>query len=261
MLINLDLISWLYFCVIMYSGEIHLSKKKMITGGFFKVRLLVVEDQKDLNEIISRKLMKEGYAVDSCFDGKEACLYIEGAEYDGIIMDIMLPEMTGIEVLKWMRARRNAAPVLLLTALGEIEDRVAGLDAGADDYLVKPFDFEELLARIRTMIRRKGSQLSSIITYKDLTVNTASREVTRGGKTVELTAREYNILEYMLHNIGRAVTRDNLSSHIWNYDYDGGSNVIDVYVHRLRKKLDAVSNEDSDKIVETIKGVGYIIKA
>ena len=160
-----------------------------------------------------------------------------------------------------MRSRGDDTPVLLLTALGEIEDRVAGLDAGADDYLVKPFDFEELLARIRTMIRRRGSQYSSVITYKDLTVNTASHEVKRGDKIVELTAREYNILEYMLHNIGRAVTRDNLSSHVWNYDYDGGSNVIDVYVHRLRKKLEAAGNGNSEKIVETIKGVGYIIKA
>lgn len=225
------------------------------------MRLLVVEDQKDLNEIISRKLAKEGYAVDSCFDGKDAVLYMKGAEYDGVVMDILLPEMTGIEVLKTMRSCGDDTPVLLLTALGEIEDRVAGLDAGADDYLVKPFDFEELLARIRTMIRRRGSQFSSVINYKDLTVNTASHEVKRGDKVVELTAREYNILEYMLHNIGRAVTRDNLSSHVWNYDYDGGSNVIDVYVHRLRKKLDAAGNEDSDKIVETIKGVGYIIKA
>ena len=229
--------------------------------GLRTVRLLVVEDQKDLNEIISRKLAREGYAVDSCFDGKEALLYMNGADYDGIVMDILLPEKSGIEVLKTMRSRGDDTPVLLLTALGEIEDRVAGLDAGADDYLVKPFDFEELLARIRTMIRRRGSQFSSVINYKDLTVNTASHEVTRGGKTVELTAREYNILEYMLHNIGRAVTRDNLSSHVWNYDYDGGSNVIDVYVHRLRKKLDAAGNEDSEKIVETIKGVGYIIKA
>ena len=225
------------------------------------MRILVVEDQKDLNEIISRKLTKEGYAVDSCYDGREALLYMKGAEYDGIILDILLPEMSGLEVLKKMRASGDDTPVLLLTALGEIEDRVAGLDAGADDYLVKPFDFDELLARIRTMIRRRGSQVSSIIRHNDLTVNTASHEVKRGDTVVELTTREYNILEYMLHNIGRAVTRDNLSSHIWNYDYDGGSNVIDVYVHRLRKKLEAAGNEDSDKIVETIKGVGYIIRA
>lgn len=242
-------------------GKFIFRKRQSLKGRTNKVRLLVVEDQKDLNEIISRKLAKEGYAVDSCFDGKDAVLYMKGAEYDGIVMDILLPEMSGIEVLKTMRSHGDDTPVLLLTALGEIEDRVAGLDAGADDYLVKPFDFEELLARIRTMIRRRGSQFSSVINYKDLTVNTASHEVKRGDKVVELTAREYNILEYMLHNIGRAVTRDNLSSHVWNYDYDGGSNVIDVYVHRLRKKLDAAGDEDSDKIVETIKGVGYIIKA
>jgi DNA-binding response OmpR family regulator len=224
------------------------------------VRILVVEDQKDLNEIISRKLKKEGYAVDSCHDGKEALLYMKSAEYDGIVLDIMLPELSGIEVLKKARERGDNTPILLLTALGEVEDRVAGLDAGADDYLVKPFDFEELLARIRTMIRRRSSRATSIIKYRDLEVNTASREVRRGGKLVDLTTREYNILEYMLHNTGRALTRDNLSAHIWNYDYDGGSNVIDVYVHRLRKKLEAAADKDSDIIVETIKGVGYIIR-
>ena len=225
------------------------------------MRILVVEDQKDLNEIISRKLKKEGYAVDSCHDGKEALLYMKGAEYDGVVMDILMPEMSGLEVLRKARDRGDDTPILLLTALGEVEDRVAGLDAGADDYLVKPFDFEELLARIRTMIRRRSSRATSIIRYKDLEVNTASREVRRGGKIVDLTTREYNILEYMLHNTGRALTRDNLSSHIWNYDYDGGSNVIDVYVHRLRKKLEAAGEEGSDNIVETIKGVGYIIRA
>lgn len=225
------------------------------------MRILVVEDQKDLNEIISRKLKKEGYAVDSCHDGKEALLFMKGAEYDGVVLDIMMPEISGLEVLRRMRAQDDNTPVLLLSALGEVEDRVAGLDAGADDYLVKPFDFDELLARIRTMIRRRGSRASSIIRYKDLTVNTASHEVKRGDKIVELTTREYNILEYMLHNAGRALTRDNLSSHIWNYDYDGGSNVIDVYVHRLRKKLEAAADEGADNIVETIKGVGYIIRA
>lgn len=224
------------------------------------MRILVVEDQKDLNEIISRKLKKEGYAVDSCYDGREAMLYMNSAEYDGIVLDILLPELSGIEVLKKERELGDNTPILLLTALGEVEDRVAGLDAGADDYLVKPFDFEELLARIRTMIRRRSSRATSIIKYRDLEVNTASREVRRGGKLVDLTTREYNILEYMLHNTGRALTRDNLSAHIWNYDYDGGSNVIDVYVHRLRKKLEAAGDSDSPNIVETIKGVGYIIR-
>lgn len=225
------------------------------------MRILVVEDQHDLNEIVVRKLEREGYAVDACYDGKEALVYLDGAEYDVVVLDIMLPGLTGIGVLKDMRGKGNTTPVLLLSALGEVEDRVAGLDAGADDYLVKPFDFDELLARIRSMIRRRGSRTSNMIKYKDIEINTASRQVYRAGNEIELTTREYNILEYLLNNVGRAVTRDNLSQHVWNYDYDGGSNVIDVYVHRLRKKLEAANPESDEKIVETIKGVGYIIKA
>ena len=224
------------------------------------MRLLVVEDQKDLNEIIVRKLSREGYAVDACYDGKDALDYIRGAEYDGIILDILLPSLTGIGVLKQIRYDGNDTPVLLLTALGEVDDRVAGLDAGADDYLVKPFDFAELLARIRSMTRRRGSGTTSILRYRDLELDTASHEVTRGGGPVELTAREYNILEYLMHNVGMVITRENLSSHIWNYDYDGGSNVIDVYVHHLRKKLDAAGGS-SDKIIDTVKGAGYIIRS
>lgn len=223
------------------------------------MRLLVVEDQRDLTEIITRKLQREGYAVDACFDGKDALDYMRGAEYDGIVLDILLPGMTGIGVLREIRNSGDDTPVLLLTALGDVEDRVAGLDAGADDYLIKPFDFDELLARIRSMTRRRGSQTTSVIKYKDLEVDTAAHTVVKGGRSIELTAREFNILEYMLHNIGRVVTRDNLSSHVWNYDYDGGSNVIDVYMHHLRKKLEADADKE-DRIIETVKGVGYIIR-
>lgn len=223
------------------------------------MRLLVVEDQKDLNEIIVRKLTREGYAVDSCFDGQDALDHINAAEYDGIILDIMLPSVTGLGVLRRLRSEGNDTPVLFLTALGDVEDRVEGLDTGADDYLVKPFDFAELLARIRSMTRRRSISSSSLLTYKDLVMDTASHEVSRGGVPIELTAREYNILEYLMHNIGRVITRDNLSSHIWNFDYDGGSNVIDVYVHHLRKKLDAAGG-DGERIIDTVKGAGYIIR-
>ena len=225
------------------------------------MRLLVVEDQKDLNEIIVRKLEREGYAVDCCYDGKDALDYLFGAEYDGIILDILLPGMTGLGVLKELRGKGDDTPVLLLTALGDLDDRVAGLDAGADDYMVKPFEFDELLARIRTMTRRKGTHAGNVIKCGDIEMNTAAHSVTRNGEFIELTAREYNILEYLLHNKGKVISRDNLSSHVWNYDYDGGSNVIDVYVHHLRKKLE---NDDDgnkyDRIIETIKGVGYIIR-
>ena len=221
------------------------------------MRVLVVEDQKDLNEIISRKLTSDGYSVDSCFDGEEAEDFLRCAAYDAIIMDIMIPGKTGIGVLRDLRAAGDKTPVLLLTALGTVDDRVAGLDSGADDYLVKPFDFDELLARVRAMIRRGSGIADNVIRAGDLTMDIASHTVFRGDEPLSLTAKEYSILEYLLQNKGRVLSRDKLSNHIWNYDYDGASNVIDVYVHHLRKKVDG-SRED--KLIETVKGVGYIIR-
>lgn len=221
------------------------------------MRLLVVEDQKDLNEIITRKLTNEHYSVDSCFSGDEALDFMRCAEYDGVILDIMLPGITGIGVLKEIRSAGDTTPVLLLTAMGTVEDRVAGLDAGADDYLVKPFDFDELMARIRAMIRRGGERASSVMTSGDLVLDSAARQVTRGGKEITLTAREFDILEYLMQNEGRVLSRDKLSNHVWNYDYDGGSNVIDVYMYHLRRKVD--DGFDEKKIV-TVKGAGYMLK-
>lgn len=221
------------------------------------MRILVVEDQKDLNEIIVRKLTNEHYSVDACYDGDDALDFIRCAEYDAVILDIMLPGTTGIGVLKQMRASGNKTPVLLLTALGTVEDRVAGLDAGADDYLVKPFDFDELLARVRAIIRRGGERASSVMTLGDLTLDSAARRVERAGQEIVLTAKEFDILEYLMQNEGKVLSRDKLSNHIWNYDYDGGSNVIDVYVHHLRKKVD--SNFEEKKII-TVKGAGYMVK-
>lgn len=221
------------------------------------MRILVVEDQKDLNEIIVRKLTNEHYSVDACYDGDDALDFIRCAEYDAVILDIMLPGTTGIGVLKQMRASDNKTPVLLLTALGTVEDRVAGLDAGADDYLVKPFDFDELLARVRAIIRRGGERASSVMTSGDLTLDSAARRVERAGQEIVLTAKEFDILEYLMQNEGKVLSRDKLSNHIWNYDYDGGSNVIDVYVHHLRKKVD--SDFEEKKII-TVKGAGYMVK-
>lgn len=221
------------------------------------MRILVVEDQKDLNEIIVRKLSRENYAVDSCTDGEEALEYMEFAEYDAVILDIMLPKLTGIGVLKKIREEGNKTPVLLLTALGTVEDRVAGLDAGADDYLVKPFDFDELTARIRAMIRRAGGRSGNIIRVGDILLDQDKREVKRGEKEIVLTAKEFDILEYLMLNQGKVLSRDKLSAHIWNYDYDGGSNVIDVYMHKLRKKID---EEFEEKKIVTLKGVGYMVK-
>lgn len=221
------------------------------------MRLLVVEDQKDLNEIIVRKLTNEHYTVDACYTGDDALDFIRCAEYDGIILDIMLPGITGIGVLKEMRSSGNKTPVLLLTALGTVEDRVAGLDAGADDYLVKPFDFDELLARVRAIVRRGGERASSVMTSGDLKLDSASRTVTRDGQEINLTAKEFDILEYLMQNEGRVLSRDKLANHIWNYDYDGGSNVIDVYIHHLRKKVDG---DYEEKKIITVKGAGYMVK-
>ncbi|MBQ1489581.1 MAG: response regulator transcription factor [Eubacterium sp.] len=221
------------------------------------MRLLVVEDQQNLRDIIARKLAGEGHAVDACEDGRDALDHIRLTEYDGIVLDIMLPGITGLDILREMRSSGNHTPVLLLTALSSVDDRVAGLDAGADDYLVKPFDFDELLARIRAMTRRRGTQVTSIISHKGVELNMTARTVKRDGKEIQLTAKEYSILEYLMQNIGRAMSRDRLSTHVWNYDYDGGSNVIDVYMHHLRKKLDTGHEE---KLITTVKGVGYIIK-
>ena len=221
------------------------------------MRILVVEDQKDLNEIIVRKLTSEHYTVDACYSGDEALDYLRCAEYDGVILDIMLPGITGLGVLREMRATHDSTPVLMLTALGTVEDRVAGLDAGADDYLVKPFDFDELMARVRAMVRRGGERASSVMTSGDLMLDSASRYVERGGKEISLTAKEFDILEYLMQNEGKVLSRDKLSNHIWNYDYDGGSNVIDVYVHHLRKKID--DGFDEKKII-TVKGAGYMVK-
>ena len=221
------------------------------------MRILVVEDQKDLNEIIVRKLTSEHYTVDACYSGDEALDFLRCAEYDGVILDIMLPGITGLGVLREMRATHDSTPVLMLTALGTVEDRVAGLDAGADDYLVKPFDFDELMARVRAMVRRGGERASSVMTSGNLMLDSASRYVERGGKEISLTAKEFDILEYLMQNEGKVLSRDKLSNHIWNYDYDGGSNVIDVYVHHLRKKID--DGFDEKKII-TVKGAGYMVK-
>ena len=221
------------------------------------MRLLVVEDQKDLNEIIVRKLTNEHYSVDACYTGNDALDFIRCAEYDGIILDIMLPGITGIGVLREMRASGNNTPVLLLTAMGTVEDRVAGLDAGADDYLVKPFDFNELLARVRAIVRRGGERAGNVMTSGDLRLDSASRRVNRGGQEIKLTAKEFDILEYLMQNQGRVLSRDKLSNHIWNYDYDGGSNVIDVYMYHLRRKID---RDFDEKKIQTVKGAGYMIK-
>ncbi len=221
------------------------------------MRLLVVEDQKDLNEIIVRKLTQEYYSVDACYTGDDAIDYLRGAEYDGVILDIMLPGITGLGVLKKMRAEGDKTPVLLLTALGTVDDRVTGLDAGADDYLVKPFNFDELLARVRAMVRRGGERASDVLESGDITLDIGARSVVRGDREIPLTTKEFDILMYLMQNEGKVMSRNKMLNHIWNYDYDGGSNVVDVYVHHLRKKID---EDYEEKRIHTVKGAGYIFK-
>ena len=221
------------------------------------MRLLVAEDEKDMNRLITRALEKEGYGVDSCFDGEEAMDYLESAEYDGVILDIMMPKMDGHQVLKKLRARGSDLPILFLTARDSIADRVAGLDLGADDYLIKPFDFDELLARVRAMMRKRSGHKTSVITIGDLKIDTGSHEVTRGDRTIELSSREYSILEYMAMHPGQVLSREQIETHVWNFDYSGGSNVVDVYISYLRKKIDGKENV---KLIRTVWGTGWMIK-
>ncbi|MCC8183020.1 MAG: response regulator transcription factor [Clostridiales bacterium] len=222
------------------------------------MRILVVEDEPKLNELIVKRLQMEHYSVDACLNGREAMDYLACAEYDAVVLDIMLPGANGFEVLKSIRARQDRTPVLFLTALDTIDDRVAGLDAGADDYLVKPFAFDELLARLRVMIRRSGGHVSNVFTLADLTVDCDARQVTRGGENIPLSSREFAILEYLIRNAGKVLSRDKIGLHVWNYDYEGGSNIVDVYIRYLRKKLD---EGHAPKLIHTVRGAGYVLRA
>lgn len=221
------------------------------------MRALVVEDEKYMNRIISKKLKVEGYSVDSCYDGEEALNYIKSTSYDIIIMDIMMPQRNGYEVLKEIRCERNSVPVLFLTAKDALEDRVKGLDLGADDYLVKPFHFEELMARIRVMIRRSHGKVSNQLQIADLILDVNAHTVKRNNNFIELSAKEFAILEYMMQNSGIVLSREKLETHIWNYDYQGASNMIDVYIRYLRIKID---KDYENKLIHTVRGVGYMIK-
>lgn len=224
------------------------------------MKILIVEDEKTLCETIGKHLTAAGYTVDLCFDGDDALFYIEGTEYDAVVLDIMLPGTDGLTILKTIRDKQNLTPVLLLTAKSTVEDKVKGLDCGADDYLTKPFSLDELTARLRVLIRRQGGtggRADNTLTVGPLTLDTATRSATRDGKEIKLTAKEYSILEYLMRNQGVVLSRDKIEQHIWNYDYTGSSNVIDVYIRTLRKKIDA----DFDvKLIQTVRGMGYVIR-
>ena len=223
------------------------------------MKLLIVEDEKRLCQTVAKHLKDEGYTVDMCYDGSDALDYINGTEYDAVILDIMLPRIDGISVLKKIRAKKLNTPVLLLTARSSVEDKVEGLDSGADDYLTKPFALDELSARIRVMIRRSGvERVDNTISAGPLTLDTEKKIAVREGKEIKLTAKEYSILEYLMHNKGIVLSRDKIMHHIWNYDYEGGSNIIDVDIRTLRNKVDAGFDQ---KLIQTVRGMGYVIKS
>lgn len=221
------------------------------------MRLLVVEDEPGLLDALQKQLTAIGYGVDACSNGSDAKHYIEMATFDAIVLDIMLPGIDGITLLKQIRAKGITVPVLLLTALDSIDDRVKGLDAGADDYLIKPFSFDELSARLRVLLRRKTGHVSNVLEFADLRMDLSSREVTRAGKPINLSSKEFAVLEYLLLNQGQVLSREKIENHIWNYDFVGGSNVVDVYIRYLRKKID--SDYDS-KLLHTVRGAGYVLR-
>ena len=221
------------------------------------MRILIAEDERNLNRILAKQLSDNGYTVDACFDGQEALDYIESEPFDAIILDIMMPKMDGLTVLRRIKSHNIDTPVLFLTARDSIADRVEGLDAGADDYLTKPFAFEELLARVRVLIRKKSGNKTNIYTLADLTMDVNSREVKRGETDIALSSKEFAILEYMMLNKNIVLSREALERNVWGYSYDGASNMIDVYIRYLRKKID----EDFEpKLIHTVRGAGYVLK-
>lgn len=221
------------------------------------MRVLVAEDERDLNEIICKKLRSEDYCVDSCLDGEEALDYLASVTYDAVILDIMMPKRSGLEVVEQLRRQGDQTPVLFLTARDSVDDRVIGLDAGADDYLVKPFAFEELLARLRVMTRKRSGERSNVYAIDDLTLDIRSKTVQRGGVVLNLSAKEYALLEYLIRNKGVVLSRAQIEENIWGFDYEGSSNIVDVYIRYLRRKVD---KDHPVKLIHTIRGSGYTLR-
>jgi len=221
------------------------------------MRILVVEDEAKVGSFIRRALEEESYAIDLCVDGAEGLDLALAGTYDLIVLDVMLPRLSGLEILQRLRKEKVKTPVLILTARAQLEQKVKGLDAGADDYLTKPFAIEELLARVRALLRRGMGESAGLLQVEDVVLNPATREVTRGGQRLDLTTKEYALLEYFMRNPGRILTRPMIAEHVWNLDFDTFTNVIDVYINYLRKKIDA---DFSPKLLQTVRGVGYVLK-
>ncbi|MGI6616206.1 MAG: response regulator transcription factor [Dethiobacteria bacterium] len=218
------------------------------------MRILVAEDEPALNEVIAKKLSAEGYAVDRCFNGREALDYLGSVPYDAAILDIMMPELDGLEAVRRLREEGNMTPVIFLTAKDTISDKVRGLDCGANDYLVKPFSFDELIARIRAVTRAAVRNPTNLYSIADLTLDAETHIVKRAGREIALTAKEYALLEYLLRNKKKILSRRKIEDNVWNYDYEGGTNVVDVYIAYLRKKID---EGHAVKLIQTVRGIGY----
>jgi heavy metal response regulator len=222
------------------------------------MRILIVEDEKKVSQFLKKGFQAEAFSVDVATDGEQGLSLARGEPYDAIILDVMLPKIDGIQVLRELRQSRVTTPVLILSARSEVEDRVQGLNLGADDYLPKPFSFSEVLARVRAIVRRKSTDMrTSVLTIADLRVDLLSRRVERGGREVSLTAKEFELLEYLLRNKGRVLSRPILMEHIWDMNFDSETNVVDVLINRLRRKLD---DESAVKLIRTVRGAGYVLK-
>lgn len=221
------------------------------------VKILVVEDEKKIASFVRKGLEAQGFVVDVSHHGDEGYALVTTRPYDAVVLDIMLPGRDGLSILRNLRERKSSVPVILLTARSELNERVEGLRLGADDYLAKPFFIEELVARLQAVLRRAAGAPQSLLAVEDLTVNLLTREVARGGRKIELTTREFSLLEQLMRSPGRVFTRVQICEQVWNYNFDPGTNLVDVYVQRLRKKIDG---EGSSKLIETIRGVGYRMK-
>ena len=221
------------------------------------MKILVVEDERDLNRIITKHLKKNNYSVDSCFDGEEALDFVGYSEYDLIITDIMMPNVDGYKFIERLRESKNNTPVIMLTAKDTLEDKIIGLDSGADDYIVKPFEFDELLARIRVLMRRNYGLTTNVIQVDDVVLDISKKQVLRNGQNIGLTGKEYEVLEYLMKNKESILSRDQILNHVWDYDYDGASNIVDVIIKNIRKKLD---NGTDKTIIYTKRGLGYFVK-
>jgi two-component system, OmpR family, response regulator len=221
------------------------------------MRVLVVEDERKTASFVRKALQAEGFAVDVCRDGNDALAAASTTSFDGIVLDIMLPGRDGLSVLRQLRERKNATPVLLLSARGELTERVEGLNTGADDYLPKPFELVELVARVRALTRRSGENKSTVLRVADLSLDTVAHCARRGDRNIELTVREYRLLEFLMGSAGRICGRMAILEKVWDYDFDPGTNLVDVYVKRLREKIDS---DSEPKLLHTVRGIGYVLK-